>query len=215
MLHMRSRYTILFIANILILLNSCSTRYIVSSLDTSYQKKSTKSHTGDVVISIPKDSRINNYNVPNFNRTWGYLTDRGLYNNILSSENIISASIADIIVSAFQSIGYNAKVAGSNALPMRGEKVVESEIRQFWVDSKCSGFGVFFVTTSINLHLKILDSTSHDILLNTEITVSDYQKVGALSMSSGVKSTSEIFSANIEKFKSLLLEKIEGNMEKL
>ena|SRR3990170_3932394 len=215
MLNTRSKYIIMFIANVLILLNSCSTRYIVSSLDTTYQNKSTKSNMGDVIIDIPKDSRVNNLNAPNFNRTWGYLTDRGLYNNFLSSEHIISADIADIIVSAFQAMGYNAKVAGSNAFPMRGGKIVESEIKQFWVDSKCSGFGVFFVTTSLNLHLKMLDSTSHDILLNTEITVSDYQKVGALSMSSGVKSTSEIFSANIEKFKSLLLEKIEGNMEKL
>jgi hypothetical protein len=92
---------------------------------------------------------------------------------------------------------------------MKGAKIIESEIMQFWVDSKSSGLGFFVVTTSLNLYLRILDSSSREVLGNIEITVNDKQTSGAMSMGSGVKKTTKIFSDNLEKFKRLLLEKIE------
>ncbi len=215
MSRMLSNYRILFFANVLIFLSSCSsTRYIVSHLDTSYQGQPAAKQIGNVIVSIPKDSRNNKLNVPNFDRTWGYLTDRGMYNNVLSTENVISADIADIIVGAFRAKGYNAKVAEPGGLPKEGIKIIESEIRQFWVDSKCYGFGFFNATTLLSLHLKVLDSSSREVLQNINVTVKDKQTKGAVTMEQGVKKTVEVFSQNLEKFKSILLEKIATEPEK-
>jgi len=205
--------TYLFIAAVIILLSGCSTRFIVSKVDTSYQGQPQAKKTGNVIAKIPKDSRINKLNVPNFDRTWGYLTDRGLYNNVLSSEHVISSDIADIIVSVCQAKGYDTQVAESSDTPIEGAKIVESEITEFWVDSQSAGLGAFKVTTFFSLKLKVRDKDSRNVLKETVVSVKDNQTRGAASMGQGVKGTTEVFSENLEKFKDRLYEKLKLEAE--
>jgi hypothetical protein len=200
--------TYIYFLAFIFLLSGCSTRFIVSEIDTSYHGKQPSKKSGNVIATIPKDSRVNKLNVPNFERTWGYLTDRGLYNNVLSSEHVISADIADIIVSVCQARGYNTKVVEPGDAPTEGSKVVESEIMEFWVDSQSAGLGAFKVTTSFRLNLRVRDKDSGKVLKEIEVNVTDKKSKGAASMGQGVKGTTEVFSQNLEKFKNSLYEKL-------
>ena len=169
---------IINMACFVLFLNSCSTRYVVSKLDSSYSAETSDVKLGTAIIIIPKDSRINAMNLPNFDRTWGYLTDRGLYNDILSTEHPISADMADIIAGAFRIKGYDAKIAEPGELSTKGTKVVEAEIKEFFVTSRCSGWGIFHITTSMNVEINISDADSHESTRKVQITVNDKQKKG-------------------------------------
>ena len=197
-----------FFVVFLVLAIGCSTRFIVSEIDTSYHGLQSAKKSGSVVATIPKDSRNNKLNVPNFERTWGYLTDRGLYNNVLSSEHVISADIADIIVSVCKAKGYNTKVAEPGEKPAEGAKIVESEIKEFWVDSHSAGLGAFSVTTSFSLNLKVRDKDTRKVLNEIVVNLRDKQTKGAATMGQGVKGTTEVFSENLEKLKNSLYEKL-------
>jgi len=190
------------------LLNGCSTRYVVSDLDSSYHAEMSDVKLGTAIITIPKDTRNNAMNLPNFDRTWGYLTDRGLYNNILSAEHPISADMADIIAGAFRVKGYDVKIAEPGDLSIEGTKVVEAEIKEFFVMSRCSGWGFFHINTSMNVDINISDADSHESAQKVQVTVYDKQTKGAISMAWGVKRTTEVFSQNLNTFKNTLLTKI-------
>lgn len=201
-------YATISIVCFAILLNGCSTRYVVSQLDSSYYVEANDVKLGTVIVTIPKDSRNNAMNLPNFDRTWGYLTDRGFYNNILSTEHAISADMADIIAGAFKVNGYDAKISETGDLSSKGTKVVEAEIKEFFVISRSSGWGSFYISTRMNVDINILDADSHEILQKVHVTVNNNQKKGALSMAKGVEKTTAIFSQNLETFKNILLIKI-------
>lgn len=195
-------------AVIFLFLTCCSTRYVVTELDTSYHAEPASEQIGNIIVTIPKDSRTNTMNVPNFDRTWGYLTDRGMYNDVLSSQNIIAADIADIIANVCRAKGYNTSVVQDSGTPAEGTKrIIESEITEFWVDSSSTTLG-WLVVTSLNLRIKVLDSNSLSVLDEFAVEFNHTTRKMAFSMSQAVKKTTGVYSENVEEFKHTLFEKL-------
>ncbi len=116
--------------------------------------------------------------------------------------------MADIIANAFKVKGYEATIAETGDLSSEGTKVVEAEIKEFFVTSRCSGWGSFRISTFMNVDIIISDGDSREIVQKVDVIVNDKQKKGAVSMAQGVEKTTAVFSQNLDTFKNALLMKI-------
>ena len=204
-----SKIMILFSVFICILFINCSTTYIVHEIDPALDVFISKKRYGIILVLLAEDNRKNDMNIPNFDRTWGYLTDRGMYNNILTSKNNFNSVVADIIVNALSACGYDSEIMiENNNNENDNVTIIKPIINEFWVEGRSKGLAYVTISTVIDVKLVTLKGESDQRPFDISVKIEDEQRKGCFSMSQAVDATIDVCSENIEKFKSLLVNKI-------
>lgn len=188
----------------LFLNTGCSTRYSVSQIDTTYRGIQNQPRTKSVYLTIPDDKRPNTINAPNFDRTWGYATDRGMFNVLFSSENTIASIVFDIMKGSLNSIGYEAQLIEDPGQidPADPNRIlVKTTIKELWANGKSFGYADLSVNTRISIDFQLMDLNASGALNSFSIHQNNSESRFVVSMKQVREKVEQIFADQIEQVK--------------